>query len=94
MMDSKTTTAAVLIVIALLAAVAACQNQEGPVERTGKAVDKAVENAADSMRNVPPKEEGPIERAGKAVDKAVDKTGEQVENAGTAIQETAKGDRK
>lgn len=37
--------------------------------------------------------EGPAEHAGKAIDKVVEKAGQQVEKAGEAIQETAKGDK-
>ncbi len=33
-----------LMAVALIAPLAACQKQEGPVERAGKAVDKAAEN--------------------------------------------------
>jgi hypothetical protein len=38
--------------------------------------------------------EGPAERAGKEIDKAMEKTGQQIEKAGDAIQETARGERK
>ena len=41
-----------------------------------------------------PQKEGPAEHAGKAVDKAVDKAGQKIENAGEAVQDAAKGDKK
>jgi predicted small secreted protein len=37
---------------------------------------------------------GPAESAGKTLDKAMESAGHQVEKAGQAIQDTAKGDRK
>lgn len=40
------------------------------------------------------KQEGPAERAGKQADKAVENVGKQIEKAGDAIQDTAKGDKK
>jgi len=41
-----------------------------------------------------PSKEGPMERAGKSVDKAVDTAGQKVEQAGDAIQDAAKGEKK
>ena len=38
-----------LMAFALLAALAACQKQEGPAEQTGKAVDKAAENVGQQL---------------------------------------------
>lgn len=40
------------------------------------------------------KPEGPAEHAGKEFDKAVDKAGQQIEKAGNAIQDGAKGEKK
>jgi hypothetical protein len=40
------------------------------------------------------KQQGPAEQAGQSVDNAAAKVGEKVENAGEAIQDTAKGDKK
>lgn len=40
------------------------------------------------------KEAGPAERAGKEKDKAVEQTGQKIEQAGDAIQDPAKGERK
>ena len=37
-------------------------------------------------------EKGPAEKAGERIDTAVEKTGEQIEKAGDAIKDTAKGD--
>ena len=37
------------------------------------------------------KEEGPAEKAGRALDNAVNKAGQQMEKAGEAIQDAAKG---
>ena len=38
-----------LMAVALVAALAACQKQEGPVERAGKEVDKAAENVGQQL---------------------------------------------
>jgi hypothetical protein len=40
------------------------------------------------------KQEGPAERAGKSLDNAAAKAGQQVEKAGDAIQDAAKGNKK
>ncbi len=40
---------AVLILSATLAALSACQKQEGPMERAGKDLDKAVENVGQQV---------------------------------------------
>jgi hypothetical protein len=40
------------------------------------------------------KQQGPAEQAGQSIDNAAAKVGEQVENAGEAIKDTAKGDNK
>ena len=40
------------------------------------------------------KREGPAAQAGKEVDKAVERVGQQIEKAGDAIQDAAKGDKK
>lgn len=49
-MMNFTKNAAMLLAMGLLAAgVAACQKEEGPVERAGKAVDNAVQKAGESI---------------------------------------------
>ena len=40
------------------------------------------------------KQEGPAVKAGRQVDKAVESVGQQIEKAGDAIQDAAKGDKK
>jgi PBP1b-binding outer membrane lipoprotein LpoB len=40
------------------------------------------------------KQEDPMEKAGKGIDNATESVGEHVENAGDAIQDAAKGDKK
>ena len=42
----------VLSMSVLLATLYGCQKQEGPVERAGKEVDKAVEKAGDQIEKV------------------------------------------
>ena len=37
--------------------------------------------------------EGPAEHAGKEIDRAMEKTGQQIERAGEAVQQTARGER-
>lgn len=51
---------ALLITGALLAALSGCQKQEGPAERAGKEVDKAVDKAGQQ-----------IEKAGERIQDAV-----------------------
>jgi hypothetical protein len=38
-----------LVMSALLVALSACQKEEGPVEKAGKAVDNAAENVGDKV---------------------------------------------
>ena len=38
-----------VMAVALVAALAACQKQEGPVERAGREVDKAAENVGQQL---------------------------------------------
>ena len=45
----KFTSSAALITGALLVALSGCQKQEGPAERAGKEVDKAVEKAGQQI---------------------------------------------
>ena len=40
------------------------------------------------------KQEGPAEKAGQAIDNAAGKVGAQIEKAGEAIQDAAKGEKK
>ena len=40
------------------------------------------------------KQEGPMEKVGKSIDNTAESVGEHVENAGAAIQDAAKGDKK
>ena len=49
MMKLAKTLGTVLFTTAMLAALPACQKQEGPAERAGKAVDKAVEQAGEKV---------------------------------------------
>ena len=66
---------------ALLVTATACQRNEGPVEKAGHKVDKAIDNAGDKagemIDNVsegqsPLHKKGPAEKAGEEIDKAVD----------------------
>lgn len=59
----------------LVAALGGCE-REGPMERTGKQMDEAVENLSEAT-----KREGPVERAGKQLDKAVEETNDAVNEA-------------
>jgi len=59
MMKFGKTVSAVLGMSALLVALIGCQKQEGPAERAGKEVDKAVENAGQQ-----------IEKAGESIQDA------------------------
>ncbi len=59
MMKLAKTLGAVFFTTAMLVALPACQKQEGPAERAGKAVDKAVDQAGSK-----------IEEAGKSIQDA------------------------
>ena len=48
----------VLAVGVVLAALAGCQKEEGPAERAGKAMDKAVENAGQQIEKAGEKIQG------------------------------------
>ncbi|MEO8303278.1 MAG: hypothetical protein ABI724_04105 [Betaproteobacteria bacterium] len=54
--------ATLFVTIALVASLAACQKQEGPAERAGKEIDKAVDKAGHQ-----------IERAGEKIQDAAKK---------------------
>ena len=56
-----------VVIIGSLAFAAGCEEREGPAEKAGKAIDRAVEDAKDAIH--PP---GPAEKAGRALDRAVD----------------------
>jgi len=49
MMKAGNNVAVVLAAGVLVAALSGCQKQEGPAERAGKAMDKAVENAGQQI---------------------------------------------
>ena len=49
MMRFGRSVAAVLALGVVLAVLSGCQKQEGPAERAGKAMDKALENAGQQM---------------------------------------------
>jgi ABC-type oligopeptide transport system substrate-binding subunit len=59
MMKFEKSVSAALATAALLAALAACQKQEGPAERAGKEVDKASEKVGQQ-----------IEKAGESIQDA------------------------
>jgi hypothetical protein len=59
----------------LVATLGGCE-REGPMERTGKKMDEAVENLGETV-----KKEGPVEQAGKKVDKAIEDAGEKIKDA-------------
>lgn len=66
-MQSKSMLRPIVIAAILAAGLAGCQ-KEGPMERAGKSIDQAVENAKETVRP-----EGTLEKAGKSVDQAIDK---------------------
>lgn len=82
MMKISRSLCAALMVAVLLAAVSGCK-KEGPMERTGREIDKAAEKTGDKV-------EGAAEKTGKGIDKAVEKTGEKVEQAGEKIKDSVK----
>jgi len=59
--------AATLLVAALSLPQLACQQEEGPAERAGRALDEAAEDVGDLVRD-----EGPLEEAGREADEAVE----------------------
>ncbi len=74
---------AVLAMGILIVGLSACEKKEGPMERAGKTVDKAVEDAGKQ-----------VEKAGEKVQEAAKDAGKQVEKVGEKIQEAAKDAKK
>lgn len=62
-----TTTVGSIVLLGSLALTTGCEERQGPMERAGEKIDRAVEDAKDAVN--PP---GPVEKAGRAVDRAVD----------------------
>jgi hypothetical protein len=69
-------TLSLLLGVGLLVATLGGCEREGPMERTGKKMDEAVENLGEAV-----KKEGPVEQAGKKVDKAIEDAGEKIKDA-------------
>ena len=63
-------TSAAVVMAALLMALSGCQKQEGPAEKAGKEIDKAVEQAGEK-----------INKAGEKVGEEVKKAGEAIQDA-------------
>lgn len=61
---------AVLVVGILVAGVTACQKHEGPMERTGKEIDKGAEKAGKQIDKA-------IEKTGEGIEK----TGDKIKNS-------------
>ena len=61
MIELRKTVSATLIVLVFVAALAACQKQEGPAESAGKEIDKAAEKVGQQ-----------IEKAGESIQKAAE----------------------
>ena len=61
----------------------ACGKPEGPAEKAGKEVDKAMQNAGEKVDKA-------MQSTGQEVDKAVQSAGQKIEQVGEKVQETAK----
>ena len=59
-----------LVTAALLSTLLACQKQEGPAERAGKKIDRAVENAGQKIDQAVDKAGQKIEQAGERIQDA------------------------
>jgi hypothetical protein len=70
MMKIGNTVSAALVTSALLVALCGCQKQEGPAERAGKEVDKAVEQAGKG-----------VDKATEKVGEQIEKVGENIQDA-------------
>jgi len=77
---------ALLCGLAFLAFFTACED-EGPMERTGKKVDEAVENTQEQMEEAGDKAQEQMEEVGDAMQDAADKVGEKMEEAGEKMQD-------
>lgn len=62
---------AALILGILVVAVSGCEKKEGPMERTGKEIDKAVEKTGQHMNKA-------VEKTGEKIEEAGDKVKESV----------------
>lgn len=59
-----------LLTVALLAALAGCQKQEGPAEQAGKAMDEAVEKVGKDVDKAATKAGEEMENAGENIQDA------------------------
>jgi len=75
-MSTCKTLSFLLCVGSLVIALGGCE-REGPMEKTGKELDKASEHVEEALR----KEEGVAERAGEKIDEAVKEAGDKLEDA-------------
>jgi hypothetical protein len=66
----STNVIAVLMVSILIAGVSGCQKKEGPMERTGKEIDKAVEKTGQQ-----------INKAVKKTGEKIEKTGDEIKDS-------------
>lgn len=66
---------AVAFIGVLTFSLSACE-REGPAERAGKKIDKAVEESGEAIDKAGDKAKEAVEEAGKAIDKAGDKAKE------------------
>lgn len=62
-----TATLGTMILLGGLVLITGCEEREGPAERAGEKVDRAVEETKDALDP-----SGPAEKAGRKVDRAVD----------------------
>lgn len=70
MMKFRTTLGAALVLTAVLAALAGCQKQEGPVEKAGQKIDKAVEKTGEKINETKEKVGEKLEKAGESIQDA------------------------
>ena len=66
---------AALVVGVLVAGLSGCKKKEGPAERAGKGIDKAVEKTGQQIDKA-------VEKTGEKIEKA----GEKIKDAGTDAQ--------
>ena len=70
MMKLRTTLGAAVVLTALLTVLAGCQKQEGPAERAGQKIDKAVEKTGEKINETKEKVGESLEKAGENIQDA------------------------
>jgi hypothetical protein len=70
MIMNKNQVRVAIVISVLIAALAACQKEQGPAEKAGKAIDNATEKAGKAVDNAADKAGQQIEKVGEDIQDA------------------------